>query len=102
MNSPYTPKVVAAAIVGVLTPLILILATFLANEAQTVFGMDLEGTALAVYITGFLLIVVAALVRLVEHVAKALVAKALRDIAKVTPAPVAATAAVAAPKGGEN
>lgn len=88
MNSPHTPKAVAAAIIGVLAPLILAFATFIANEAQTRFGLHLEGPALAVYITGFLVVTLGAIIKTVEHVASVLVAHALGKIASRRPRPV--------------
>lgn len=90
MNSPYTPKAIAAAIVGVLAPLILVFATFVANEAQTLFDMHLEGAALAVYISSFLLVVLAAVIKLAEHLARILIARAIGDLSKrPAPAPAA-------------
>lgn len=86
MNSPYAPKAIAAAIVGVLAPLILAFATFVANEAQTRFEMHLEGAALAAYITGFLVVSLAAIIKLAEHLASVLIADALRKVAAKPPA----------------
>lgn len=65
--NPYAPKRLAVALVGVLAPLILALSTFIANEAQTLFHMELSGVSLAAYISTFLLAVGAVLFRLLEH-----------------------------------
>jgi hypothetical protein len=97
VNSPYAPKAIAAAIVAALATLILAFATFVANEAQILFDMHLDGAALAVYISTFLVVVLAALIKLVEHVAKVIVAKALAELVK-RPVP----ASIGPAGGGEN
>jgi len=40
-------------IAGVLTPIALAAAAAIANEAQTVLGLDLHGSALAIFLVGF-------------------------------------------------
>jgi hypothetical protein len=97
VSSPYAPKAIAAVIVGVLAPLILAFATFIANGAQTRFDKHLEGAALAVYITGFLIVSLAAIIKLAEHVASVLVADALKKLASKQPASGAAV-----PGGGKS
>ena len=67
MPNPYAPKRLAVALVGVLAPLIMALSVFVANEAQTLFAMNLSGPALAAYISTFLITVGAVLFRLLEH-----------------------------------
>ena len=39
---------------GVITPIALVLGTLIANEAQTLLGLHLEGAALAIYLIPFL------------------------------------------------
>ena len=111
---PFTPKAIAVAIVGVLTPLILALAAFIANEAQILFNMHLEGVALAGYISAFLIVVITGGVKLLEHGGKALIAALAADVLKAAgeqltpaeepqppPAPPAATAAPPSPASSQ-
>lgn len=96
--NPYTPKRLALALVGALAPLVMAFSVFVANEAQTLFDMHLQGPALAAYISAFLIAVAAALFRLLEHEAARIlhaVAKALLAQPKPqAPAPPAAPPAV--------
>ena len=64
---PYTPRKLAIAVVAMLAPLIMAFSVFIANEAQILFHLELDGTALAGYISVFLVAVVVALVRVLRH-----------------------------------
>lgn len=44
------PVTVSRFVTFILTPFIVVLSTWLANEAQTIFGADLDGAQLAVYL----------------------------------------------------
>ncbi len=83
--NPYAPKRLAVALVGVLAPLIMAVSVAIANEAQTVFHMELSGPALAAYISAFLIAVGATLFRLLEHEAS----RFLRDLVKLFASPPA-------------
>ena len=77
--NPYTPNKLAAALVALLAPVILAFSVFIANEAQIIFDMHLEGPALAAYISAFLVVLVAGLIRLIEGV----VQKVIRELVEL-------------------